>query len=175
MVESVVRASLESDLAAITSIYAEHVRSGTATFEVDPPDAEEMGRRRSDVVGRGLPYLVAESGGTVVGFAYAAPYRPRAAYRYSLEDSIYLRADAQGRGLGKRLLAELLRLCEQGEWRQMIAVVGDSGNQASIRLHRALGFVDVGTQRAVGFKLGRWLDIVVLQRALGEGDRTLPR
>ena len=161
-------------MAAVQAIYAGHVLHGTATFELDPPDLEEMARRRAGLLAQGLPWLVAEAEGEVLGFAYAGPYRPRPAYRHTLEDSIYLRGDATGRGLGRRLLATLIAETEAQGYRQMLAVIGDSANAASIGVHAALGFREVGVLRAAGFKFGRWIDVVLMQRALGPGATTLP-
>ena len=135
---------------------------------------EELGRRFRDVTGRGLPYLAAEYGGEIAGYGYCAPYRARSAYRYALEDSIYIRQDMTGRGIGKRLLEELVRRCEGLGYRQVIAVIGDSANSASIGVHEACGFLRVGTLRSVGFKFGRWVDSVFMQRPLGPGDATRP-
>ena len=143
---------------------------GLASFEEVPPSVEELERRFRDVTGRGLPYLVAESDGGVAGYGYCAPYRTRSAYRYALEDSIYVRQDMAGRGIGKRLLDELIRRCEGLGYRQRIAVIGDSANAASIGVHAACGFLRVGTLRSVGFKFGRWVDSVYMQRPLGPGD-----
>jgi phosphinothricin acetyltransferase len=164
------RAAAESDVAAIAAIYAHHVRTGTATFELDAPDTAEMVRRWREVTTRGLPYLVAIAGGQVTGYAYAAPYRPRPAYRFTVEDSIYVRPDAQGRGVGRALLAELIDASARAGARQMIAVIGDAANEASIRLHAALGFRQVGVLSSVGNKFARWLDVILMQRALGPGD-----
>jgi phosphinothricin acetyltransferase len=169
-----IRPSTAPDLPAITAIYAEAVRHGTGTFETEPPDGAEMARRRDEVLSRGLPWLVAESEGRVLGYAYANLFRPRAAYRHTLEDSIYLHADARGRGLGRLLLAELVARCEQAGARQMLAVIGDSANAGSVGLHRALGFQPVGSFRDVGRKFDRWLDVVLMQRALGAGAMTPP-
>ena len=163
-----------TDLPAIQSIYAHHVRHGLASFEEETPSAEELGRRYRDVIGRGLPYLVAEYGLEVAGYGYCSPYRPRSAYRYSLEDSIYIRHDMTGRGIGRRLLEELIRRCDGLGYRQIIAVIGDSANTASIGVHEACGFLRVGTLRSVGFKFGRWVDSVYMQRPLGPGDATRP-
>jgi phosphinothricin acetyltransferase len=165
-----VRPSRPPDVAAIGAIYAHAVRHGTGTFEVDPPADDEIARRRGEVLGRGLPWLVAEAGGEVVGYAYAAPFRMRPAYRFCVEDSIYLRPDAAGRGIGRLLLAELLARCADAGARQMLAVIGDSANDASIALHRALGFAPCGTLGAVGWKFDRWLDVVLMQRPLGLGS-----
>ncbi len=170
-----IRASREGDLAAITAVYGHHVLHGTASFETEPPSPEEMRQRRADLVARGYPYLVAEDVAGVVGYAYAGPYRPRPAYCDTVENSVYLRPDAIGRGIGRRLLEALIGDCESRGYRQMIAVVGDSENMASIRLHERAGFRLIGVLRSVGFKHGRWLDTVLLQRALGAGDRAPPR
>jgi L-amino acid N-acyltransferase YncA len=169
--EIALRAAQESDLAAVTAIYALHVRTGTASFEVQPPDEAEMGRRWRDVVERGWPYLVALSAGRVVGFAYAGAYRPRPAYRFTVEDSVYVENEARGRGLGRALLGALIEAAETAGARQMIAVIGDSANAASVRLHASLGFSRVGLLRSVGRKFERWLDVVLMQRELGPGDR----
>lgn len=160
------------DALAIAGIYADHVLHGTASFEEIPPGVEEMTRRMAAVLEAGLPYLVAEAEGVVVGFAYAGPHRPRAAYRHTVEDSIYLTAAAQGRGLGRALLEELIARCEAtGRLRQMIAVIGDSANAGSIAVHARAGFRMVGTMTNVGFKFGRWLDTVIMQRPLDSGPR----
>ena len=170
-----IRPSEERDIGAIAAIYGHHVLHGTGSFETEPPGEEEMRRRRADILARGLPYLVAEGeDGTILGYAYASAYRPRAAYRNTVENSVYVRHDIVGRGVGRLLLAELIAQCEALGARQMVAVVGDSANLASVRLHEALGFRLVGTLRSVGRKHGRWLDTVLLQRPLGEGDQTDP-
>lgn len=166
----VCRAAREEDIAAIASIYAHYVLTSLATFETVPPDCEEMSRRRGDIVARGLPYLVAEWDGAVTGYAYASAYRPRPAYRFTIEDSIYVHPDHLRRGAGRALLGAVIESCERGPWRQMVAVIGDSGNQASIGLHESFGFVRVGVLRSVGFKFGRWVDTVLMQRELGAGD-----
>ena len=168
------RPALPDDLAAIQAIYSHHVLTGLASFEEAPPPAAELGRRYDEVIAKKLPYLVADFGGTVAGFGYCAPYRARSAYRYALEDSVYVRPDAQGRGVGSALLAELIRRCEALGYRQLIAVIGDSGHAASIGLHVSQGFLRVGTLRSVGFKFGRWVDSVLMQRPLGSGDATKP-
>lgn len=168
------RPAAPRDLPAIQSIYAHHVLTGLASFEEEPPPVEELERRYRDVIARGLPYLVAEVGAVVAGYGYCAPYRARSAYRYALEDSIYIRHDMTGRGIGRRLLEELIRRCEGLGYRQVIAVIGDSANQPSIGVHAACGFVRVGTLRSVGFKFGRWVDSVFMQRPLGPGDATKP-
>jgi L-amino acid N-acyltransferase YncA len=159
---------------AIQSLYAHHVRCGLASFEETPPTLEEMTTRRASVLALGLPYLAAESDGRVVGYAYATSYRPRPAYRYTLEDSVYVSEEFGGCGIGSALLRALIERCERGIWRQMLAIIGDSGNAASIALHRRLGFRLVGTFDAVGFKLGGWVDTVLMQRALGSGRTRLP-
>jgi L-amino acid N-acyltransferase YncA len=164
------RPATAADAGALAAIYAPHVRTGTATFELEPPDAAEMERRWRDVTGRGLPYLVAVCDGEVLGYAYAAPYRPRAAYRFTLEDSLYLRDDARGKGIGRALLLALIDASERVGARQMIAVIGDSANAASIGVHAALGFRHIGMLASVGNKFARWLDVVLMQRALGPGD-----
>ena len=168
------RPAQPDDLPAIHSIYAHHVLHGLASFEEEPPSVEELGRRYRDVIERSLPYLVAEYGAEVVGYGYCAPYRARSAYRHALEDSIYIRHDMGGRGIGRRLLEELIRRCEGLGYRQIVAVIGDSGNAASIGVHAACGFLRVGTLRSVGFKFGRWVDSVFMQRPLGPGDGTPP-
>jgi L-amino acid N-acyltransferase YncA len=173
-VSVVLRLARPEDLPAIQAIYAHHVLTGLASFEEEPPSVEELRRRYQDVTGRGLPYLVAEYGLEVAGYGYCSPYRARSAYRYALEDSIYIRADMIGRGYGKMLLAELIRRCETLGYRQIIAVIGDSANAASIGVHQACGFLRVGTLRSVGFKFGRWVDSVFMQRPLGRGDATPP-
>lgn len=169
-----IRPATGEDLAAVAAIYARHVRDGTASFELEPPSEEEMRRRHAELRARGYPYLVAEAGGEVLGYAYAGPYRPRLAYRDTVENSVYLRPEAAGRGLGTRLLDALIAACAARGFRQMVAVVGDSANLASIRLHERLGFRRVGVLRSVGYKHGRWLDTVLLQRALGAGDAAPP-
>ncbi len=164
-----IRPSTPADLPAITAIYAEAVLNGTGTFELEPPDAAEMARRRDDVLAKGLPWLVAEDAGQVLGYAYANHFRPRQAYRFCLEDSIYLHPDARGRGVGKLLLTELVGRCEALGARQMLAVIGDAANAGSIGVHAALGFSHTGVLKAAGWKFGRWLDVVLMQRALGIG------
>jgi phosphinothricin acetyltransferase len=174
MTPATLRPATVDDLGQIAAIYAHHVLNGLASFETDPPDAGEMHRRFDAIVGGGYPYLVAADGGRVLAYAYANHYRTRPAYRYSVEDSIYVAPDAVGRGLGKRLLTRLIEECEQRGFRQMLAVIGDSANVPSIELHRACGFARVGLLPSIGFKFGRWVDSVLMQRALGAGDRTLP-
>ena len=167
------RAASTADVPALTRIYAHHVFNGTGTFELEPPDESEMAARLAAVTATDLPYLVATDGGDVVGFAYAGPYRPRPAYRFTVEDSIYLDPNATGRGLGTRLLSDLLHRCERLGIRQVIAVIGDSDNTPSIRLHDKCGFDHVGTLRDVGWKHGRWLDTVLMQRTLSAADAGL--
>jgi phosphinothricin acetyltransferase len=170
-----VRLALVEDLPAIHAIYAHHVLHGLGSFEEEPPSLEELRGRFDEVAGRGLPYLVAEFGGVVAGFGYCALYRARSAYRHALEDSVYVGQDVQGRGVGSALLSELIRRCEALGYRQLIAVIGDSAHTASLGLHQAHGFLRVGTLRSVGFKFGRWVDSVIMQRPLGAGDATRPR
>ncbi|MBE0530954.1 MAG: N-acetyltransferase [Rhodospirillales bacterium] len=170
----VVRDAAGADMAAIQVIYAHNVLHGLASFEEVPPSVDEMCSRRRAVVCVGLPYLAAEIGGRVVGYAYAAAYRPRPAYRHTLEDSVYVADGFGGHGIGGALLRTLVARCEAGIWRRMVAVIGDSGNAASIALHCRLGFQPVGILPSVGFKLGRWLDTVLMQRPLGAGDATPP-
>lgn len=166
------RPSQDGDIPAITAIYGHHVLHATGTFETEPPSAADMTARRADVLAKGLPYLVAEREGKVLGFAYCQWFKPRPAYRFSAEDSIYLHPDAAGQGLGKQLLATLLERAEAAGVRKLIAVIGDSGNAGSIGVHRSLGFQKVGVIQSCGWKFGRWLDIVLMERALGAGDTT---
>ena len=168
------RAALPDDMPAIHAIYAHHVLSGLASFEEEAPSLSELRRRFEEARAKELPYVVADFGGVLAGYGYCALYRTRSAYRYALEDSIYVRPDAQGRGVGGALLAELIRQCEALGYRQLIAVIGDSAHAASIGLHASQGFLRVGTLRSVGFKLGRWVDSVIMQRPLGSGDGTKP-
>lgn len=170
----VVRDATEADLDAIHAIYAHHVRHSVASFEETPPDVDELRDRRDAVLRHGLPYLVAECDGRIAGYAYATPYRTRSAYRHTIEDSIYIDDAQRGRGIGRALLAALLARCEAGPWRQMIAVIADGGTGGSTSLHRAFGFEPAGVLKAVGFKHGRWIDTALMQRALGDGARTLP-
>lgn len=164
------RPARADDAAACLAIYAPQVLTGSATFEEIPPDLAEMARRIAEVQGRDLPWLVAvvdaADGELVVGYAYAAPFRQRSAYRFTLEDSIYVAADRGGQGIGRRLLSALIEICADKGYRQMIAVIGDAGNQASIGLHQGLGFRMIGTLERTGFKLGRWIDTVLMQRSL---------
>jgi phosphinothricin acetyltransferase len=170
----IVRPATDADAEALAAIYGDAVLHGFGTFEEVPPSPAEMAGRRRAVAERGLPYLVAEQDGRVLGFAYAAPFRPRAAYRYTLEDSVYVAPDAQGMGVGRAALAAVIAACEALGVRQLMAVIGDSGNQGSIGLHRALGFEQTGVGKSVGFKHGRWVDIVHMQKALNGGDTRLP-
>ena len=167
-----IRDVLDADLAAITRIYAHHVLNGTGSFEIEPPDEAEMRRRHALVTQAGWPYLVAEHEGRIIGYAYANQYRPRPAYRYCVEDSVYVDAELQRSGAGRALVAELVARCEAIGARQMIAVIGDSANIGSIGLHQALGFEVAGVLRNTGWKFGRWLDTVYMQRALGQGAST---
>lgn len=170
-----IRPSRDDDIDAITRIYAHHVLHGTGTFEVDPPSVQDMRARRAEVLARGLPWLVAESDNQVSGFAYCNWFKPRPAYRFSAEDSIYLAPHANGQGLGRALLAELATQAERAGVRKLIAVIGDSGNTGSIGVHRALGFQHVGVLASCGWKFDRWLDVVLMERSLGLGDTTSPQ
>jgi phosphinothricin acetyltransferase len=169
-----IRAALAADLPFVTEIYADAVREGTATFELVPPDLAEMTRRFQALIDGGFPYLVAVSDGSVVGYAYASSYRPRPAYRFTVENSVYLRPALHRHGIGRQLLERLITECEARGYRQMIAVIGDSANAASIGVHAACGFQMIGTHPSVGLKFGRWLDTVMMQRELGEGAGTVP-
>ena len=169
-----IRPSTPADLPAITAIYGWNVLNGTGTFELDPPDEPEMARRRDDVLSKGLPWLVVLRDGVVLGYAYANHFRPRKAYRFCLEDSVYLAPEAKGQGLGKLLLAELLGRCEAAGARQMLAVIGDSANLGSIGVHRTLGFEHVGVMKAAGWKFDQWRDVVIMQKALGLGQTSAP-
>jgi phosphinothricin acetyltransferase len=170
----VLRPSTEADIPVITAIYAAAVAHGTGTFELDAPNEDEMAQRRSAVLGAGWPWLVADRDGEVIGYAYAQAFRPRRAYRFCLEDSIYLAENARGQGVGTLLLAELISRCEVLGARQMLAVIGDSGNEGSIGVHRALGFEHCGMLKNAGWKFDRWLDVVLMQRELGVGGSTEP-
>ncbi|WP_315757138.1 MULTISPECIES: GNAT family N-acetyltransferase [unclassified Bradyrhizobium] len=174
MTDIELRPTREADLPAITAIYGQAVREGTATFELDPPDLTEMTRRFRALTDDGFPYFAALLDGEVVGYAYAGPYRPRPAYRFTVENSIYLAPASQRRGIGMRLMRRLIDACEEGGFRQMIAVIGDSGNAGSVRLHTACGFQMIGTHPSVGLKFGRWLDTVMMQRPLGAGSSDVP-
>jgi len=169
-----IRPSLDQDIPQITAIYAHHVLHGTGTFETDPPSVADMTTRRADVLAKGLPYLVAEQDGQVVGFAYGNWFKPRPAYRYSVEDSIYLAPDLHRQGLGRALLAELLACFEAVGIRKVMAIIGDSANAGSVGVHRALGFTQVGVVESCGWKLGAWRDIVIMQKTLGAGDTQPP-
>jgi phosphinothricin acetyltransferase len=169
-----IRPSSDADLDAITRIYTHHVLHGTGTFETTPPTTTEMAARRADVLSKGLPWLVVEENGVVLGFAYGNWFKPRPAYRFSVEDSIYLAPEASGKGLGRALLAELLAALERAGVRRVMAVIGDTANLGSIGVHRALGFEPAGSIPACGWKFGRWLDIVFMQRSLGAGDSSAP-
>ena len=169
-----IRPSESSDIDQIAAIYAHHVRHGTGTFEVEPPTRDEMALRRSDVINKELPYLVAVNSDQVLGFAYCNWFKPRPAYRYSAEDSIYLSPTATGRGLGSALLAELMAQAERAGVRKLIAVIGDSSNLGSIAVHRKAGFSHVGTLTSCGWKFDRWLDVVLMDKTLGRGDACPP-
>ena len=169
-----IRPATPADVPAITRIYAHAVKHGTASFELEPPDEAEMARRLRTLLDSGYPYIVAEIDDALAGYAYAGPYRPRPAYRFSVEDSIYVDPNAQRRGVGRALLEHLIEECERRGFRQMIAVIGDSAQAPSIELHRALGFRMIGAVENVGYKFGRWLDSVNMQRALGAGATTKP-
>lgn len=169
-----IRPSAAADLPAIAKIYGHAVLTGTGTFETEAPDDAEMARRRDDVLGKGLPWLVAERGGQPLGYAYANHFRPRLAYRFCLEDSVYLDASARGQGIGRLLLAELIAQCEARGARQMLAVIGDADNAGSIALHRACGFEPCGRFASAGWKFGRWLDVMLMQRAMGPGGASAP-
>ena len=169
-----IRAASQADISAITRIYADAVEHGTASFELEPPSEAEMARRMQELTNIGFPYLAADVDGTLAGYAYAGPYRARPAYRFTVENSVYVAPEAQGRGVGRALLKALIEAAERSGYRQMIAVIGDSGQTASIALHAALGFAYVGTLPHVGFKFGRWLDTVLMQRSLGSGSTSAP-
>ncbi|MFE0753813.1 GNAT family N-acetyltransferase [Inquilinus sp. NPDC058860] len=170
-----IRDAAEADLPAVQAIYARHVLRGFASFEEVPPETPELAARRAAVLAQGLPYLAAEIEGRLVGYAYAGAYRPRPAYRHTIEDSVYVADGLAGRGIGRALLGALIERCEAGPWRQMVAVIGDSGNAGSIALHEAFGFRRIGILQSVGFKFGRWVDSVLMQRALGPGDAAPPQ
>ena len=170
-----IRPSHDDDVEAIAAIYRHHVLHGTGTFEIDPPSAEDMRSRRTEVLARGLPWLVADDAGEIAGFAYCNWFKPRPAYRFSAEDSIYLAPQAQGKGLGRALLAELAAQAERAGVRKLIAVIGDSANAGSIGVHRAQGFRQVGVLSSCGWKFDRWLDVVLMEKALGRGDSCSPQ
>lgn len=161
-----VRSARETDMKLVQAIYAHYVLHGLSTFEETPPTVDELLNRRETILRAGLPYLVATINKQVLGFAYASTYRPRAAYRYTVEDSVYVASDMHGQGIGTALLSSVISHCQAGDWRQMVAVIGDSENRGSIALHKRLGFQEVGTLNAVGFKLGKWVDTVLMQKAL---------
>jgi L-amino acid N-acyltransferase YncA len=169
-----IRPSEDCDVAAIAAIYRYHVLHGIASFEDEPPEPGEIAQRRAEIIARGLPYLVAECGGRVLGYSYASPYRTRSAYRYAVEDSIYIDRDQLGRGIGRTLLSQVIERCVALGYRQMVAVIGGREQWPSIRLHRRLGFVEIGTLQAIGFKFGGWVDTVLMQRPLGDGATTPP-
>jgi phosphinothricin acetyltransferase len=170
----IIRPSHSSDLAQITEIYAHHVRHGTGTFEIDPPSAVEMAQRRDDVLNKKLPYLVAVAGEQVLGYAYCNWFKPRPAYRFSAEDSIYMAPNFTGHGLGRSLLCELSSQAERAGVRKLIAVIGDTNNQSSIGVHKSLGFSHVGVLKACGWKFDQWLDVVLMEKTLGLGSTTAP-
>jgi phosphinothricin acetyltransferase len=172
---TIIRSSQDQDLAAITAIYGHHVLHGTGTFEVDPPSQEDMRTRRADVLSKGLPYLVAADGEQVLGFAYCNWFKPRPAYKFSAEDSIYISPEAQGKGLGRALLAELSAHAEKAGVRKLIAVIGDSANTGSIGLHLSVGFHHVGTLKSCGWKFNQWLDVVMMEKTIGLGDSCPPQ
>jgi L-amino acid N-acyltransferase YncA len=169
-----IRPATPADIPAITRIYAHAVRNGTASFELEPPDEAEMTARLRTLLEGGYPYLVAESGGALLGYAYAGPYRARPAYRFSVENSVYVAPQAHRRGIGRTLLARLIAECEARGYRLMIAVIGDSAQTPSIELHHAAGFRLVGAFEGVGYKFDRWLDTVLMQRPLGKGSSAPP-
>lgn len=169
-----IRPSTETDIASIAAIYAHAVVHGTASFELDPPDEAEMARRRAAILDGGYPYLVAEREGVILGYAYAGAYRPRPAYRSTVEDSVYVAPAAQGQGIGRALLEALIGECERLDFRLMVAVIGDEESRGSIALHRSLGFAPAGILKGVGYKHGRWLSTVLMQRPLGSGPERPP-
>lgn len=169
-----IRAATDADVPEIQAIYAHHVLHGTGTFEEEPPSVEEIMARYRKVVDRGFVWLVATDATGVLGYGYYAPFRERSAYRFAVEDSIYVREDVRGQGVGKMLVAKLIELATAAGLRQMIAVIGDSENVGSIGVHASLGFHMIGTMKSVGLKFGRWLDVVTMQRPLGKGDSTMP-
>jgi L-amino acid N-acyltransferase YncA len=168
------RPSRDQDIPAITAIYSHHVLNGTGTFETTPPTEQDMAARRSDVLAKELPFLVAEEDGRILGFAYCNWFKPRPAYRYSAEDSIYMADGARGRGAGKQLLAALADQAQAAGVRKLIAVIGDSANHGSVRVHEAIGFSHVGVLKSCGWKFGKWLDVVMMEKPLGLGDTTSP-
>jgi phosphinothricin acetyltransferase len=170
-----IRPSRDEDIAAITAIYRHHVLTGTGTFEIDPPTEADMASRRADVLSKGLPYLVVEDEGRVIGFAYCNWFKPRPAYRFSAEDSIYMAPDAHRKGMGRALLAELCTQAERAGVRKFLAVIGDSANAGSIGVHTAVGFSHVGVLKSCGWKFDRWLDVVMMEKPLGAGDSRPPQ
>ena len=168
------RPSRDDDISAITAIYAHHVQNGTGTFETESPNAADMAARRADVLGKGLPYLVAERDGQLLGFAYCNWFKPRPAYRFSAEDSIYLAEAARGQGLGTQLLSALCEAAQAVGVRKLIAVIGDSANAGSVGVHRAQGFTQVGVLKDCGWKFGQWLDVVLMEKSLGAGSTSAP-
>ena len=174
MTQPTLRPAKPSDIPAITAIYQPAVLEGTASFELEPPSEEEMLRRFKTITDAGYPYFVAELDGRIAGYAYASAYRTRPGYRFTVENSVYIAPDAQGKGIGRVLLAAVIDACTATGFRLMVAVIGDSANFASISLHRRAGFTFCGTIHSVGFKFGRWLDSVIMQLPLGEGDRSTP-
>jgi L-amino acid N-acyltransferase YncA len=174
MQKIMIRPAAARDITAITRIYADAVRHGTASFEIEPPDETEMARRQAALLTNGYPYFAAEIDGVIAGYAYAGPYRARPAYKWSVEDSIYVAPDLHRKGIGGLLLSRLVEESTQRGFRQMIAVIGDSAQIGSIALHERAGFSHIGTLRSVGFKHGQWLDTVLMQRALGKGDTAAP-
>ncbi len=169
-----IRPSRDADVPAITAIYGYHVLHGVASFEEVPPEAAEIARRRDEIVKRGLPYLVAERDKRLIGYCYAGPFRPRVAYRFTVEDSVYVEAGEIGRGIGRALLEQVIARCSELGYRQMVAVIGGRETTGSIRLHEALGFTHIGVLPSVGYKFDRWVDIIMMQRQLGPGSDTLP-
>jgi L-amino acid N-acyltransferase YncA len=165
-----IRPATDADVAAITAIYGGYVRTHLATFELDAPGRDEMAARMNAIVAAGLPYLACEIDGQVVGYSYAAPFRPRPAYRFTLETSIYIAPQQLGLGIGRQLLGRLVTACDEAGYRELIAAIGDSSNQRSIRVHRGAGYEHVGTYRNVGFKFDHWVDVVLMQRSLGDRE-----
>jgi phosphinothricin acetyltransferase len=170
----IIRPSIDADLPAITAVYAHHVLTGTGTFEVDPPNVDDMRSRRADVLSKGLPWLVVVEDETVLGYAYCNWFKPRPAYRFSAEDSIYLSPEAAGKGLGRMLLAELMAQAQRAGVRKLIAVIGDSANAGSIAVHKSADFQDVGVLKSCGWKFDKWLDVVLMDKTLGEADSSSP-
>jgi phosphinothricin acetyltransferase len=173
--EILMRDATLADIPVITGIYRHHVLNGTASFEETPPDADEMANRFNAIRDKDLPYLVATSNDKIVGYCYASTYRPRTAYRHTVENSIYVAHDCRGQGIGHLLMTTLIAHCEAGPWRQMVAAIGDSANTASIALHKRHGFEMVGTFKKVGYKFDRWLDSVLMQRPLGDDSSIIPK